>query len=138
MLPEYELDKNIKVFSRLPVVQAEVYNSPEFEEGRNVFCAFNEEGALAGYAAIYPVLAENGSGYPNVLWAEMKVDPDFQSKGQLRDLLYDKMMVRAAEIRTVHRLKTQKSASAILQPKQRALIISFQRNSRPVMAFTVW
>ncbi len=96
----HELDKKYKsVFPDSPVVQAEVYNSPEFEEGRNVFCAFNEEGALAGYAAIYPVLAENGSGYPNVLWAEMKVDPDFQSKGQLRDLLYDKMMVRAAEIR---------------------------------------
>jgi hypothetical protein len=89
-------------------VQAEVYNSPEFEEGKNVFCAFNEEGALVGYASIYPVLAAEGSGYSNVLWSEIKVDPDFQNKRLLWDLLFDKMMARAVEIRNSAPVKNTK------------------------------
>lgn len=81
------------------IVQAEVYNSPEFEGGKNVFCAFNEEDELVGYAPIYPVLATEESGYLNVLWAEIKVDPKFNEKKLLRDMLFDRMMARAAEIR---------------------------------------
>lgn len=46
----------------------------------------------------YPILAEAGSGYPNVLWADIKVDPDFRDKIPLRDLLFDSMVARAMEI----------------------------------------
>ncbi|HEY8349100.1 MAG TPA: hypothetical protein PK767_09220 [Clostridiales bacterium] len=46
-----ELDRKYKkVFPDSAEVQAELYNSPEFEGGRDVFCAFDETGALVGYA----------------------------------------------------------------------------------------
>jgi ribosomal protein S18 acetylase RimI-like enzyme len=79
-------------------VQAELYLSPEFEDGKDVFCAFDEQGTLVGYAPVYAALAEEGSGYPNTLWVEIKVDPEFQDKKPLRDLLFDKMMARSLEI----------------------------------------
>jgi len=96
----YSLNKRYsKAFPVSSAVQAEVYNSPEFEGGKNVFCAFNDEGTLVGYAPVYPVLAAKGSGFSNVLWAEIRVDPGFQDRRQIRDLLFDKMMARTMEIR---------------------------------------
>lgn len=94
------LDKKYnKAYPDTSVVQAELYLSPEFEEGKNVICAFSEEGTLVGYAPVYPVLAAEGNGYPNILWVEIKVDPDFPDKRPLRDMLFDKMMARSVEIR---------------------------------------
>ena len=95
----YELNRKYrKAYPETSEVQAEVYNSPEFEGGKNVFCAFDETGALAGYAPVYPCLAEAGSGNQNVLWVDIKADPDFRDKTLLRDMLFEKMTARAVEI----------------------------------------
>ena len=91
-----------------PVVQAELYLSPEFEEGKNVFCAFDEAGVLVGYAPVYPILAAEGSGYSNVCWIEIKDDVDFPDKRLLRDRLFDQMLARAVEIKNSAPVKETK------------------------------
>ena len=45
-----------EIYPDARVIPGELYLSPGFESGQNVFCAFDEGGKLSGYAPLYPVL----------------------------------------------------------------------------------
>ena len=62
-------------FPGAKIVPAEVYASPSFHDGQNVFCLFHPNGQLLAYAVVYPVFASNGSNSPHVMWAEVKTSP---------------------------------------------------------------
>ena len=76
------------------VIPAEVYAGPGFDEGQNVFCAWLDDGRLAGYAPLFPVLAERPGG-PHVIWAEIRVDPALPDGEPARQTLFACLMDRA-------------------------------------------
>jgi ribosomal protein S18 acetylase RimI-like enzyme len=81
------------------VVPGEVYLSPGFEGGANIFCALDDEGCLQGYA---PLLANlTGDAHlPNIVWAEVKTAPGYSNAKAAKDLLFEKVVARAREIAT--------------------------------------
>lgn len=80
------------------VIPGEVYFSPGFEDGQNIFCAVDETGRLCGYAPLYPALIETPGDEPHVIWAEIKTDPAVEPAQPLKDLLFEQVLVRAREL----------------------------------------
>jgi hypothetical protein len=85
------------LYPHAAVIPGEVYLSPGFEDGKNVFCAFDESGCLQGYAPLFPNLTED-SQIPHTVWAEVKVSPDLAFPRELKDLLFEQILNRTREI----------------------------------------
>jgi ribosomal protein S18 acetylase RimI-like enzyme len=81
-----------------PIIPGEVYLSPAFEDGQNVFCALDESGKLLGYAPLYPVLMRDASNLPHTLWAEVKVHPGCDAQNEVKDQLFERILLRAREV----------------------------------------
>ena len=60
-----------QVYPNASVILGEVYLSSGFEDGRNIFCAFDENEVLQGYAPLFPDLTADPK-IPHTLWAEVK------------------------------------------------------------------
>lgn len=86
-----------EVYPNASVIPGEVYLSPGFGDGKNIFCAFDEKGFLQGYAPLFPVLAENPQ-IPHTVWAEVKVSPQLPAARDVKDSLYERVIKRACEI----------------------------------------
>jgi ribosomal protein S18 acetylase RimI-like enzyme len=81
-----------------PVIPGEVYLSPAYEGGRNIFCAIDETGRLIGYAPVYPVLVRESSDLPHTVWTEIKAHPACESIPELKDQLFTRVRLRAREV----------------------------------------
>ncbi len=86
-----------QVYPHAPVIPGEVYLSPGFESGRNIFCAWSEKGELSGYAPLLPVLTGD-PGFPNIVWAEVKADPHSKTSRAVKEALFERVLDRAREI----------------------------------------
>lgn len=87
-----------KVYADAPIIPGEVYLSPGFENGQNVFCAFDAKGNLLGYAPLYPVLMRDQSDLPHTLWTEIKVHPKQEGPNELKDQLFERLLARTREL----------------------------------------
>ena len=86
------------IYADAPVIPGDVYLSPAYEGGRNLFCAFHENGELVGYAPLYPVLMRDYSDRPHTLWTEIKVYPKLESPNEVKDCLLEQILLRAREV----------------------------------------
>jgi ribosomal protein S18 acetylase RimI-like enzyme len=86
------------VYPDAPVIPGEVYLSPAYENGRNLFCAIDECGELVGYAPLYPVLMREPSGLPHTLWIEIKVHPACDVPDEIKDQLFERILLRARAV----------------------------------------
>jgi GNAT superfamily N-acetyltransferase len=86
------------MYADAPIISGEIYLSPAFDAGRNLFCAFGENGELLGYAPLYPVLMRDDSGLPHTLWTEIKVHPKVDSPNEIKDCLLEHILLRAREV----------------------------------------
>ena len=86
-----------KVYPNASVIPGEVYLSAGFEQGKNIFCAFDESGTLQGYAPLFPNLAQDPL-IPHTIWAEVKVSPGLASPIDVKDSLFERVVTRACEI----------------------------------------
>jgi ribosomal protein S18 acetylase RimI-like enzyme len=86
------------VYPDAPVIPGEVYLSPAFEDGRNIFCAIDESGRLMGYAPLYPVLMREPCNLPHTLWVEIKTHPACESPAEIKDQLFERLLLRAREV----------------------------------------
>ena len=80
------------------VIPGEVYLSPAFECGQNIFCAIDENGKLLGYAPLYPVLMREPSDQPHTLWTEIKAHPAQESPNEVKDRLFEQILVRSRQV----------------------------------------
>ena len=80
------------------IIPGEMYLSPAFADGHNVFCALDESGALVGYAPVYPVLIGDDSLLPHTLWTEIKVHPACETPHEIKDQLLEQLMLHACEV----------------------------------------
>ena len=76
-IPEiYRIQQEYKqVYPGYKIIPPEIYNSPAFQEGKNVFCVTHPNGQVLAYAVIYPVYASGNNAKPHIFWAEMKASP---------------------------------------------------------------
>jgi ribosomal protein S18 acetylase RimI-like enzyme len=86
-----------RVYPSATVIPGEVYLSSGFDGSENIFCAFDEEECLRGYAPLFPNLTQDPQ-IPHTVWAEVKVDPDLTSPQGIRDLLFEQVVNRTGEI----------------------------------------
>ena len=86
------------IYPDAPVIPGEVYLSPAFQDGRNLFCAIDECGELVGYAPLYPVLMRESSDLPHILWTEIKARPAFEEPNEIKDQLFEQILLRAREV----------------------------------------
>jgi ribosomal protein S18 acetylase RimI-like enzyme len=86
------------VYPDAPVIPGEVYLSPAFEGGRNIFCAIEENGNLVGYAPLYPVLMRDASNLPHTFWTEVKTHPACEAPNDIKNGLLEQLIVRAREV----------------------------------------
>jgi ribosomal protein S18 acetylase RimI-like enzyme len=81
-----------------PVIPGELYLSPAYEEGRNIFCALDETGTLLGYAPLYPVLMRDSSSLPHTIWTEIKTHPASKTATEVKDRLLECLRHRTREL----------------------------------------
>ena len=86
-----------QVYPNASVIPGEVYLSSGFEDGKNIFCAFDESGCLQGYAPLFPNLTIEPH-IPHTIWAEVKVSPELASPRDVKDLLFERVVDRTREI----------------------------------------
>src|SRR5918993_3794955 len=86
------------IYPDAPVIPGEVYLSPAYEDGRNLFCAIDECGELVGYAPLYPVLMREPSDLPHTLWTEIKAHPACEAPDEIKDQLFEQILLRAREV----------------------------------------
>lgn len=87
-----------RMYPDAPVIPGEVYLSPAYEGGRNLLCAVDENGSLIGYAPLYPVLIRDASHLPHTLWTEIKVDPRVDAPHEIKDCIWEQLLIRVREI----------------------------------------
>lgn len=85
-----------KAYPDAQVIPGEAYLSPAFAD--NVFCAFDENGKLVGYAPLYPVLMRDASSLPHTLWTEIKVHPASDAPNEIKDQLFGQILIRARAV----------------------------------------
>jgi GNAT superfamily N-acetyltransferase len=112
-----------------PIIPEEVYQMPSFEQGRNIFCAFSEDGQLVAYAPLLFELAapntepNNLPTLPHRLWVEIKADPGFASTELVKDMLLERLVLRARRL-------------LARQPKRPAqMIFQYRLSETPAIAY---
>jgi len=86
------------VYPDARVIAGELYLSPGFENGQNVFCAFDENAKLLGYAPLYPVMLRDQSNLPHTLWTEIKIHPADERGIEIKDRLFERLLLRTREL----------------------------------------
>lgn len=82
------------------VIPADVYGHPAFGGGKNIRCAFDQQGNLVGYAPMFPQRAFEGQiAAPHVIWVEIKADPAIEEPVVLKDALWGWVLRRVREIK---------------------------------------
>src|SRR5512140_2638893 len=84
-------------YQHAAVIPGDVYLSPGFEAGANIFCAFDGWDDLMGYAPLLPVIAQ-AEGQPHTAWAEVKTDPMLGPWPLAKNFLFERLRSRAREI----------------------------------------
>ena len=86
------------IYPGAPVIPAEMYLSPAFHGGQDVFCAYDGESLLA-YAPLYVQLIEAGpADLPHVAWVEMKSSLSLLDSQMVKDALLERLMGRARQL----------------------------------------
>jgi ribosomal protein S18 acetylase RimI-like enzyme len=88
----------VEVYPGARVIPGELYLSPGFGNGENVFCTFDENRKLLGYAPLYPVLMRNPSNLPHTFWTEIKVHPAEERGIEIKDGLFERLLLRTREL----------------------------------------
>lgn len=86
-----------QVFADAPIQPGELYLSPAFHGGDDVFCVFSDQHLLA-YAPLYAQMITDGPLLlPHTLWVEIKARPDLANVEQIKDQLLDCLTQRARQ-----------------------------------------
>jgi ribosomal protein S18 acetylase RimI-like enzyme len=84
-----------QVYPGAPVIPGELYLSPAFHEGEDVFCASIDE-RLVAYAPVYVQIIQDGPvGLPHRIWTEIKAHPDCSDPEEIKDRLLASVQQRA-------------------------------------------
>lgn len=96
--------KYTRLHHNASVVGEDVFNYPEFAEGKNILCAFDENDCLVGYTHLYPkpISDDLAPELPHRIWFELKVDVDYPQVTLIKNQLLAALFQRAREIAAHH------------------------------------
>ena len=119
------------VYLGVPVLPGEMYLSPAYHGGQDVFCAFLDD-RLVGYAPVYAQLNEQGpADLPHVIWTEIKVLPDLPEINSVKDELLARVIAHAQTI--LRQAHTQQGL-----PEQKArLMFEYRLNESEPAAYVI-
>ncbi|MCC6442039.1 MAG: hypothetical protein IT210_01140 [Armatimonadetes bacterium] len=87
-------------FPEARVMPGEIYTGPGFENGQNVFCAFDMKGRLRACAPLFPKpVPDDACEAPHTFWIEAMAFPSLDHPAALKDCLLDKIRERAETTR---------------------------------------
>ena len=79
-------------FPGAPVFPGEMYFSPGFHGGADVFCACSD-GRLLAYAPVYTQILEDGpAALPHQAWVEIKAQPELEEVEAVKDQLLERVI----------------------------------------------
>ena len=84
------------IYPDAPIIPGELYLSPAFDGGQNVFCAIDGGGNLIGYAPLCAVLTREDSALPHTLWVEIKTDPGCESVNEIKNQLFEQILLASS------------------------------------------
>jgi ribosomal protein S18 acetylase RimI-like enzyme len=96
------IDLQARYLNRYPeaaVVQGSTYRAPGSSAVKDLFCAFDFQDNLVGYASLFPAIVTDGS--PNLshtLWADVKTAPEQSRQDQILGVLLDYLFGYAREV----------------------------------------
>lgn len=112
-----EVQKEYKnKYTNYTIRGAEVYtNHPVFENGKNIFCAFDNKDRLIAYSPIVPAPVNDDSSKenPHYLWTDIIYNPKAETLKEAMDLLLKKVIDRALEVKAT--LPTRRTRLASLK-----------------------
>jgi hypothetical protein len=100
----------LRVCVDIRLIEAGFYYAPAFEQGRNILCAVDVENRLLGYVAIYPHSISRRLD-ARILWTDVRVEPALPEAEHLKDMLLERAIARAGEIRDALRQRVALSAT---------------------------
>lgn len=119
------------IYQGIPVFPGEMYLSPAYHGGQDVFCAFLDD-RLVGYAPVYAQLIENGpADLPNVIWTEIRVFPDLPEIEAVKDELLARVIALAQTI--LHQATTQQG----LPERKGRLMFEYRLNENEPAAYVL-
>jgi ribosomal protein S18 acetylase RimI-like enzyme len=91
-----------ELYPGAPVIPGELYLSPAFRQGQDVFCVFSTadgEERLVAYAPVYAQIVRHGpADLPHRIWTEIKAHPDLADPMPVKDQLLLLVTRRAQEL----------------------------------------
>lgn len=88
----------LEVCPDMSLLPAGFYYAPAFENGKNIFCAVDQQDKLRGYAAIYPSYISQRLKGARILWLGLNVEPGIENATIIKNILYKEALERAYEI----------------------------------------
>lgn len=76
------------------VVDAAIYSSADYHEGKDVFCLFHPNGQLLAFATLFPQFSSQDSQSPHIIWADVKADPLLMDMTSIKDQLFESLRRR--------------------------------------------
>lgn len=80
------------------ILPGELYLSPAFHQGQDVFCAYHPNGQMLGFAVAYAQLSPTEKKHS--VWTEVKILPSMYGMIGLRGSLLDQILKRVRELTT--------------------------------------
>jgi ribosomal protein S18 acetylase RimI-like enzyme len=82
----------------VPVFPGEMYLSPAYHGGQDVFCALCD-GQVIGYAPLYAQWIESGPAeLPHLFWTEIKVHPEWPEIDFVKDRLLEQVLAHSRKL----------------------------------------
>lgn len=96
-------NKYSRIYTEVPICTDDTLRHPAhpvYEDGKNIFCAFDSKDKMIAYASIFPRPVDNDvpSDLPHSLWIEVKVDPLQENQDEIKDNMIKKVLDRVAAI----------------------------------------
>jgi len=107
-IPEYipqlnnlQIEYN-RLFPQSNIVPEEIYCSPGYEHGKNIFCVFDLHDRMVGFAPVFPVSVSEEGGFntlPHIIWTNILTEMKSPDLLLIREILMEKIINRAVEIK---------------------------------------
>lgn len=96
-------NKYSRIYTEVPICTDDTLRHPAhpvYEDGKNIFCAFDTGNMMIAYASIFPRPVDDDvlSNIPHSMWIEVKADPILENQDELKDHMIKEVLNRVATI----------------------------------------
>ncbi len=80
------------------VMPGDIYLSPAFHQGKDVFCAYHPNGQMLGFGVVYAQLSQKNDQPFQTVWSEVRIVPEMNRMIGLREILLEHILRRIREL----------------------------------------